>query len=63
MKTNYFELRGFVGNLPEVRFTPNGKTVATFSLYTKERWVDGNGEQRDDSEHRVYGAGRRDHAG
>ncbi len=47
MKTNYFELRGFVGNLPDVRFTPNGKTVATFSLYTKERWADGNGEQRE----------------
>lgn len=47
MKTNYFELRGFVGNLPEVRFTPNGKTVATFSLYTKERWTDSSGEQRE----------------
>jgi len=47
MKTNYFELRGFVGNLPDVRFTPNGKTVATFSLYTKERWADGNGEQHE----------------
>ena len=51
MKTNYFELRGFVGNLPDVRFTPNGKTVATFSLYTKERWADGNGEQREKTQH------------
>ena len=47
MKTNYFELRGFVGNPPDVRFTPNGKTVATFSLYTKERWSDSGGEQRE----------------
>jgi len=47
MKTNYFELSGFVGNTPDVRFTPNGKTVATFSLYTKERWTDSNGEQRE----------------
>jgi single-strand DNA-binding protein len=47
MKTNYFELRGFVGNPPDVRFTPNGKTVATFSLYTKERWSDSSGEQRE----------------
>jgi single-strand DNA-binding protein len=45
MKTNYFELSGFVGNTPDVRFTPNGKTVATFSLYTKERWTDSGGEQ------------------
>jgi single-strand DNA-binding protein len=47
MKTNSFELRGFVGNPPDVRFTPNGKTVATFSLYTKERWSDSNGEPRE----------------
>ena len=47
MKTNYFELSGFVGNSPDVRFTPNGKTVATFSLYTKERWTDSSGEQRE----------------
>jgi single-strand DNA-binding protein len=47
MKTNQFELSGFVGNTPDVRFTPNGKTVATFSLYTKERWTDSSGEQRE----------------
>ena len=45
MKTNYFELSGFVGNTPDVRLTPNGKTVVTFSLYTKERWTDSGGEQ------------------
>jgi single-strand DNA-binding protein len=45
MKTNQFELSGFVGNTPDVRYTPNGKTVATFSLYTKERWNDSGGEQ------------------
>jgi len=47
MKTNQFELSGFVGNTPDVRFTPNGKTVATFSLYTKERWTDAGGEARE----------------
>lgn len=50
MKTNYFELRGIVGNPAEVRFTPNGKTVATFSLYTRERWNDSGGEQREKSQ-------------
>ena len=35
MKTNQFELSGFVGNIPELRFTPDGKSVATFSLYTQ----------------------------
>ncbi len=43
MKTNQFELSGFVGNAPELRFTPNGKSVATFSLYTRERWTGGDG--------------------
>ena len=43
MKTNQFELSGFVGNAPELRFTPNGKPVATFSVYTRERWTGGDG--------------------
>jgi single-strand DNA-binding protein len=47
MKTNQFELSGFVGNTPDVRFTPNGKAVATFSLYTRERWTDASGEARE----------------
>jgi single-strand DNA-binding protein len=47
MKTNQFELSGCVGNTPDVRFTPNGKAVATFSLYTKERWTDASGEARE----------------
>jgi single-strand DNA-binding protein len=47
MKTNYLELSGFVGNTPDVRFTPNGKTMATFSLYTKEHWTGSGGEQRE----------------
>ena len=47
MKTNSFELRGFVGNPPDVRLTPNGKAVATFSLYTRERWNDSGGESRE----------------
>jgi single-strand DNA-binding protein len=50
MKTNSFELRGIVGNPPDVRFTTNGKTVATFSVYTRERWTDGSGEQREKSQ-------------
>ena len=43
MKTNQFELSGIVGNAPELRFTPNGKSVATFSVYTKERWNGSDG--------------------
>ena len=47
MKTNQFELSGFVGNPPDARFTPNGKLVVTFSLYTRERWTDAGGEARE----------------
>ena len=43
MQTNQFELSGFVGNAPELRFTPNGTSVATFSVYTRERWTGGDG--------------------
>ena len=43
MKTNQFELSGIVGNAPELRFTPNGKSVATFSVYTRERWNGSDG--------------------
>jgi single-strand DNA-binding protein len=43
MKINQFELSGFVGNAPELRFTPNGKSVATFSVYTRERWSGSDG--------------------
>ena len=60
MKTNEFELSGFVGNTPDVRFTPNGKTVATFSLYTKERWTDSGGEQREKTQrHQITAWGHR----
>src|SRR5688572_26046900 len=50
MKTNYFEMRGIVGNPPDMRLTPNGKPVATFSLYTRERWTDSGGEQREQTQ-------------
>ena len=39
-----------VGNLgadPEVRYTPSGKAVASFSLATKEQWTGKDGEKTD----------------
>ncbi|MBK9715086.1 MAG: single-stranded DNA-binding protein [Kouleothrix sp.] len=59
MKTNQFELSGFVGNPPDARFTPNGKLVVTFSLYTRERWSDGSGAAREKTQGRSPPGARR----
>lgn len=46
-----------IGNLgadPEVRYTPTGTPVATFSVATTERWKDQNGDQQEATEwHRI----------
>ena len=42
-----------VGNLgadPEVRYTPSGKAVASFSLATKEQWTGKDGEKTERTE-------------
>lgn len=43
-----------IGNLtgdPEVRETPNGAKVATFSLATNYSWKDANGNKQDEVEY------------
>jgi len=51
-----------IGNLgadPEVRYTPNGTPVATFTLATNERWVTRNNEEGKRTEwHRVVAWGK-----
>lgn len=42
-----------VGNLgrdPEVRFTPDGRAVARFSVATTERWTDPQGQRQERTE-------------
>ncbi len=42
-----------IGNLtaePEIRETPNGQKVATFSVATNRRWKDANGVLQEDTE-------------
>ncbi len=42
-----------IGNLtaePEIRETPNGQKVATFSLATNRRWKDASGMLQEDTE-------------
>ena len=40
-------LIGFLGDAPEVRFSPQGKPVGTFSLAVNERWKDAEGAPRE----------------
>ncbi|MGI5862214.1 MAG: single-stranded DNA-binding protein [Myxococcales bacterium] len=46
-----------VGNLgrdPEVRYTPSGQAVATFTVATNERWTDKSGQPQERTEwHRI----------
>lgn len=42
-----------IGNLvrdPEMRYTPSGTAVATFSIATNRDWVDANGQKQEDAE-------------
>src|SRR5689334_23506802 len=41
---NRIELIGYMGAMPEMRFTANGAPVTNFSLATNRIWRDQNGE-------------------
>lgn len=48
---NKARLVGYLGKDPEVRTTPNGVKVASFSVATSERWTDKNsGEKKERTE-------------
>lgn len=40
-------LVGRLGGKPEMRYTPNGTPVTTFSVATSRRWTEQSGQQRD----------------
>lgn len=45
---------GHVGSQPEVKHTPNGNTVANFSIATTKRWTSKSGERQEKTEwHRI----------
>lgn len=50
MGINKVILIGNLGKDPELRYTPGGQAVATFSLATTERWNDKNGQRQDRTE-------------
>jgi single-strand DNA-binding protein len=50
MSVNKVILVGNLGKDPELRYTPSGAAVATFSLATSERYKDKSGEQQEKTE-------------
>jgi single-strand DNA-binding protein len=47
---NKILLIGHLGRDPEIRYTPDGSPVATFSLATSENWTDKNGSRQEHTE-------------
>ena len=43
-------LIGYLGKDPEIRYTPDGSPVASFSLATSENWTDKNGTRQEHTE-------------
>ncbi|MFQ5813558.1 MAG: single-stranded DNA-binding protein [Anaerolineae bacterium] len=41
---------GNLGRDPEMRYTPSGKAVTSFSVATNRSWVNAKGERREDTE-------------
>ncbi|HKK01757.1 MAG TPA: single-stranded DNA-binding protein [Desulfuromonadales bacterium] len=50
MSVNKVILVGNLGKDPELRYTPSGAAVVTFSLATTERYKDRNGDQQEKTE-------------
>jgi single-strand DNA-binding protein len=52
-------LIGNLGRDPEVRYTPSGQAVATFSIATSEQWTNKEGTKTEQTEwHRIVAFGR-----
>lgn len=50
MSVNKVILVGNLGRDPEVRATPSGQSVCSFSIATSDRFTDRSGQQRDQTE-------------
>jgi single-strand DNA-binding protein len=56
---NRIELIGYMGAMPEMRFTPNGAAVTNFSMATNRIWRGQDGESQKQTDwHRVTAWGR-----
>ena len=59
MSVNKAILIGNLGKDPELRYTPSGKAVATFSLATTERWKGQDGQKSESTTwHNIVAWGR-----
>lgn len=47
---NKMILVGYLGNDPELRYTPSGQAVANFSIATTEKWKDSEGNKQEHTE-------------
>lgn len=47
---NRIQLIGRLGKDPEVRFTPKGKKVCSFTLAVSRRWKSGSGEDKESTD-------------
>ncbi len=47
---NKVMLIGWVDGEPEIRLTPNGRPVATFTIVVPRNWMSAEGEQHEDNE-------------
>ena len=50
MTLNKMMIIGNVGSDPEMRYTPNGNPVTSFSVATNRRWTSADGEQQEETE-------------
>ncbi len=41
---------GHVGRVPEMRYTPHGRPVTSFSVATSRSWTNADGERREETE-------------
>ncbi len=56
---NKGELIGHIGRDPEIRFTPDGKCIANFSVATSDSYKDKEGVKKENTEwHRVVAFGK-----
>jgi len=60
MGVNKVILVGYLGDNPEMRYTPDGKGVATFNIATNYRWTDDKGNKHQGVDwHRVKAWGKK----
>ena len=60
MSLNKIMLLGRLGKDPELKYTPSGAAVCTFSVATSETWMDKSGQKQEKTEwHRVVVWGKR----